>query len=55
MDTSGAPHEPQQRALTPWVLPCGSASHAAGLASESKSDRIPYGEDSPLLAAGSFN
>ena len=35
--------EPQQRAHFPWVLPCGSASHAAGLASESKLDRIPYG------------
>jgi ComF family protein len=48
-------HEPRQRAHSPWVLPCGSASHAAGLASESKLDRIPYGEASQSLAAGSFN
>ena len=30
-------------------------STAAGLANESKLDRIPYGGDSPQLAAGSFN
>ena len=47
--------EPRQRAHSPWVLPAVSASHAAGLTSESKLDRIPYGEDSPSLAARSFN
>ena len=44
--------EPQQRAHSPWVLPFGSASHAAGLASESKLDRIPYGRRFPAACGG---
>ena len=42
--------EPQQRAHSPWVLPFGIASHAAGLASESKLDRIPYGRKFRVFA-----
>ena len=42
--------ELQQRPHSPLVLPCGSASHAAGLASESKLDRISYGLRFPVTA-----
>ena len=35
--------ETHQRALIPRVMPLGSASHAAGLASESELNIIPYG------------
>jgi hypothetical protein len=39
--------EPIKRAHSPQVLPAGSASQAAGLASVYKISPIPYGEDSP--------
>ena len=47
--------ELQQRAHSPQVLPDGSASRAAGLASESKNCKIPYSRSSLQFAAGSFN
>jgi hypothetical protein len=36
--------EPRKRARSPLL--------AAGLASESENEKLPYGEDSPWLAAG---
>ncbi len=36
--------EPRKRAHSPLL--------AAGLASESENEKLPYGEDSPWLAAG---
>jgi len=39
-----APLEPRKRAHSPLL--------AVGLASESENEKLPYGEDSPWLAAG---
>jgi hypothetical protein len=46
--------EPQQRADSPQVLPVGSASRAAGLASESENSHLPYGRREALPQGRTF-
>jgi hypothetical protein len=40
--------EPRKRAHSPQVLPDGSASQAAGLASVSQNGKLPYGRRFPV-------